>query len=77
MSIRERENQLDVVGFAVARSGVVGVWMEDAVLDSLRYIDSLSRSMELDEMEYDESADSGRGELAPSAPFPSVSSERV
>ena len=52
--------------------------MEDAVLDSLRYIDSLSRSTELDEMEYDESVDSGRGELAPSAPpFPSVSSERV
>lgn len=53
---------------------MVGVWMEDAVLDSLRYIDSLSTSPQLDEMNYDDSEDRAGGEVAP---FPSVSSERV
>ena len=63
-------------------TGIVGVWMEDAVSDAMRYIDRLSASTEVDDMmHYDDTDGSGgyNGEdfATQSPPFPSVSSERV
>lgn len=59
---------------------MVGVWMEDAVLDALRYIDRFSPSADIGDIDYDDSADGDRagGDFgAPPPPFPSVSSQSV